>query len=56
MLLAQDISFRHPGKEDIFQHITLSLQSGDHLAIVGNNGTGKSTLLQILAGQLIPSQ
>lgn len=35
--------------------ITLSLQPGDRLAIMGGNGAGKSTLLRVLAGSYEPS-
>ncbi len=35
--------------------ITLSLRSGDRLALIGGNGAGKSTLLQVLAGILEPT-
>ncbi|MBE0583661.1 MAG: ATP-binding cassette domain-containing protein, partial [Desulfofustis sp.] len=34
--------------------ISLELQSGRVLALLGENGAGKSTLMSILAGQLQP--
>ena len=37
------------------QNITLSLRSGDRVALIGGNGAGKSTLLRVLAGILEPS-
>lgn len=36
----------------LFQNITLGIAQGEKLALVGENGTGKSTLLKILTGQL----
>ncbi len=36
----------------LFQDITLGIAQGEKLALVGENGTGKSTLLKILTGQL----
>ncbi|HHD64153.1 MAG TPA: ABC transporter ATP-binding protein [Desulfobulbaceae bacterium] len=38
------------GGKTVFKDISLSLQRGDKLAVVGVNGAGKSTLLRILAG------
>lgn len=38
----------------LFKNLTFGLQKGDRIALVGINGTGKSTLLKILAGKIIP--
>lgn len=38
----------------LFKELTFGLQKGDRMALVGINGTGKSTLLKILAGKTIP--
>lgn len=53
-LQVQDLSYIHPDKETLFQNITFTISEGGKCAIVGNNGVGKSTLLEILAGK-IPS-
>ena len=39
----------------MFSHLHLSINSGDKIALTGNNGCGKSTLMRILAGDLSPS-
>jgi ATP-binding cassette subfamily F protein 3 len=36
--------------EDIFWNVSCSIAHGDRIALVGRNGTGKTTLLRILAG------
>jgi ATP-binding cassette subfamily F protein uup len=38
----------------LFKDLTFGLQKGDRTALVGVNGTGKSTLLKILAGKINP--
>jgi ATP-binding cassette subfamily F protein uup len=40
----------------LFKDITLGISQGDKMALVGENGTGKSTLLKILIGQLSADQ
>ncbi len=40
----------------LFQSISIGLQQGSRVALVGNNGTGKSTLLKILAGKIPPAE
>ena len=36
--------------DDIFWDVSCSVAHGDRIALVGRNGTGKTTLLRILAG------
>lgn len=55
MLILQDISYTHPGKELLFSNIHLVVHRQEKVALIGNNGTGKSTLLKIIAGELQPS-
>ena len=38
------------GDRILFENITLGLNKGDKVGIIGINGTGKSTLLKIIAG------
>lgn len=44
------------GKRNILKGCTLSLQMGEIAAVVGNNGTGKTTLLKTVSGFLKPYQ
>ena len=34
----------------LFDHISLGINEGDKIGVIGINGTGKSTLLKIIAG------
>ena len=54
-LLADGLTYELPPDRTLFKNVQLSLAEGDRVALVGANGVGKSTLLQILAGQIEPS-
>lgn len=50
----QDLTFSYPGAASpTLSHVTLNIEKGDFLAVVGNNGCGKSTLCKVING-LIP--
>lgn len=49
----RDVDFAY-GDKQILSHFNLLLQNKDRLGIVGDNGVGKSTLLNLIAGQLQP--
>lgn len=50
----KDITKKY-GKQLILRDIHLSLPRGQAIAIIGGNGTGKSTLLKIIAGFIVPT-
>ena len=51
-----NLLYRLPNQEVLFQDISFSISNGQKVSLVGNNGTGKSTLLRIIAGQLSPNK
>ncbi|MDR7128599.1 ATPase subunit of ABC transporter with duplicated ATPase domains [Algoriphagus sp. 4150] len=55
MLSLQRISYIHPNKDLLFSNISLTLNHHQKIALIGNNGVGKSTLLQIIAKGISPS-
>ena len=51
----RNVTFRYAaGEEPVLDDISLSVQTGQAVAIVGPSGCGKSTLLKVLSGQVIP--
>lgn len=46
------VTFHYPNQEPLLECINLSVVSGRKVSVIGNNGTGKSTLLKLMAGEL----
>ena len=44
------------GHKVLFEGLTFGISKGDKTALIAQNGTGKSTLLQILAGKEVPDE
>ena len=51
LLIVQDLSLSY-GKKALFEHTSFTIGPTDRIGLVGANGTGKSTLLKILVGQV----
>ena len=51
----ENLCFAYEGGEGrIFNDLTLTLNAGERLAVIGENGVGKTTLLKLLTGALQP--
>lgn len=55
MLVAKDITFAYATGAPVLQGISLMLERGTILYVLGRNGCGKTTLMQCLSGALKPS-
>lgn len=54
-LLLDEVTFRYGASPDpVIRHLDLEIREGEHLAIVGPSGVGKSTLAGLMAGLLVP--
>ena len=51
----EDLTFAYPGSEQkIFNNLTLTINAGEKIAVIGENGVGKTTFLKLLMGELQP--
>ena len=53
MIVVADVTLKRGG-EVLFEHLDLTLHAGHHIALVGRNGVGKSSLFALLRGRLLP--
>ncbi|MCD7749592.1 MAG: ATP-binding cassette domain-containing protein, partial [Oscillospiraceae bacterium] len=55
VLLAEGLE-KSFGTRTLFSGLDLLIRPGEHIAVMGDNGTGKSTLIKILLGELAPDE
>lgn len=51
-IIVSGVSFHYYQQQPLFENINLSVVSGRKVSVIGNNGTGKSTLLKLISGEL----
>ncbi|MGN7411792.1 ribosomal protection-like ABC-F family protein [Paenibacillus sp. SAF-068] len=56
LLALEEVSFSYTGNEPVLRNLRITVERGDRLAVRGPNGTGKTTLLKLMIGELEPSQ
>ena len=49
-----NVFFSYDNADDLFAGVSVAFNSFDKVAIIGDNGTGKTTLLKLLSGELSP--
>lgn len=53
----ENVSFKYPDTENYaLKDLTLTLEAGERLAVVGLNGAGKSTFVKLLCGLYVPTE
>ena len=50
-IVVSELAYSPPGADQLFFDVSFGVSPGEHAAIVGPNGVGKSTILKILTGQ-----
>lgn len=56
IITLKDVGFSYDGVHWVLRGISLSVRRGERVAILGHNGSGKSTFVKILGALLTPSQ
>ncbi|MEZ5232858.1 MAG: ATP-binding cassette domain-containing protein [Acidimicrobiales bacterium] len=51
-IVVSELDYAPPGGDSLFFDVSFGVAPGEHAALVGANGVGKSTILRILAGEL----
>ena len=56
MITLKELSFSYSRKKEVLERIKLEVGSGHICGLLGKNGEGKTTLLNLLSGQIFPDQ
>ncbi|MGW8303580.1 MAG: ABC-F family ATP-binding cassette domain-containing protein, partial [Desulfobacterales bacterium] len=54
LLSARNVNFSYDAKQPLIRDFEITVEAGERICVVGPNGKGKSTLLRLLAGKLVP--
>ena len=55
IIALDDVAAGYTPGRPVLQHLTLRIDTEDRIALLGQNGNGKSTLAKLLAGRIMPS-
>ncbi len=56
VIVAKDVSFVYPDAPYLIKHFDTIIERGEKIGLIGANGVGKTTLLNLLLGKLSPQQ
>lgn len=55
LIVLEGVTFGYPGaRADVLAGVSLTIARGSRVALIGKNGEGKTTLVRIMAGELVP--
>jgi ATP-binding cassette subfamily F protein 3 len=54
LLTAHNVNFSYDTETPLVRNFKITVEAGERICVVGPNGKGKSTLLRLLAGELLP--
>ncbi|WP_129776931.1 ABC-F family ATPase [Peristeroidobacter soli] len=53
----EELGFTYPGADQpVLDNVNFNVEAGERIAIIGQNGVGKTTLMRLLAGELQPTK
>jgi len=56
VIQVKEVAFHYPKQQDLFRDIELNMDCDSKIAIVGPNGAGKSTFVNLILGELEPTE
>ena len=56
MISFENVSFKYKNGEKIVENLSFNINEGDFISIVGKNGAGKSTIISLMAGLIMPQE
>lgn len=56
MIEFQNVSFSYDGKTPVVEQLELVIKTGETVGLIGANGAGKSTIMKLLLGLLLPAE
>jgi ATPase subunit of ABC transporter with duplicated ATPase domains len=51
-----ELEYAPPGRDSLFFDVSFGVSPGEHAALVGPNGVGKSTILRLMTGEIDPDE
>jgi len=52
----EDVAFAYAGSRPLFEHVSLRVSAGEHVAVTGPIGSGVGTLLELVYGLRVPTE
>lgn len=56
MIAINDLQFKYPRKSLLFKGLSMSVEPGHIIGLLGKNGEGKTSLMKLIAGQMFPTK
>lgn len=56
MIKFENVSFKYKNGENILENLNFKINEGGFVSIIGKNGTGKSTVLNLMSGIINPTK
>ena len=56
MITAENVHFSYDGKTEILKGINVTIEKGQFVAVLGHNGSGKSTFARLINSILVPTE